>query len=128
VARKKSPHLTDAELRLMNVLWERNSATVAEVCEGLPKDPPLAYSTVLTTMRILEAKGYVRHHKTGRAFVYQPLVPREQARENAVKHLVRRFFENSPELLMLNLMEGKKIDAAELKRLRQRIEDAEAEA
>jgi predicted transcriptional regulator len=126
VARKKSSNLTDAELRLMDVLWEKGSATVADVCEGLPKDPPLAYSTVLTTMRILETKGYVRHHKTGRAFVYQPVVAREQARESAVKHLVRRFFENSPELLMLNLIENKKIDAAELKRLRQKIEEAES--
>jgi predicted transcriptional regulator len=123
LARKKSTNLTDAELRLMDVLWEKGSATVADVSEALPKDPPLAYSTVLTTMRILETKGYVRHHKDGRAFVYQPVVGREQARESAVKHLVRRFFENSPELLMLNLMEGKKIDAAELKRLRQRIEE-----
>jgi predicted transcriptional regulator len=126
VARKKSPNLTDAELRLMDVLWERGSATVSDVCDGLPNDPPLAYSTVLTTMRILENKGYVRHHKDGRAFVYQPVVGREQARESAVKHLVRRFFENSPELLMLNLIEGTKIDAAELKRLRKRIEDAES--
>jgi predicted transcriptional regulator len=126
VARKKSPNLTDAELRLMDVLWEAGSATVAEVCEGLPKEPALAYSTVLTTMRILETKGYVRHYKTGRAFVYLPVVAREQARESAVKHLVRRFFENSPELLMLNLIEGKKIDAAELMRLRQRIEEIES--
>lgn len=126
MARKKSPNLTDAELRLMDVLWEKGSATVSDVCDGLPKDPPLAYSTVLTTMRILENKGYVRHHKDGRAFVYQPVVGREQARESAVKHLVRRFFENSPELLMLNLIEGKKIDAAELKRLRKRIEEAES--
>src|SRR5271163_1946537 len=108
----------------MDVLWEKGTATVAEVCEGLQKEPPLAYSTVLTTMRIVETKGYVRHHKTGRAFVYQPVVAREQARESAVTHLVRRCFENSPELLMLNLIEGKKIDAAELKRLRQRIEEA----
>jgi predicted transcriptional regulator len=125
MARKKSPNLTDAELKLMDVLWEKGSATVADVVESLPKDPPLAYSTVLTTMRILETKGYVRHTKDGRAFVYHPLVGREQARESAVLHLVNRFFENSPELLMLNLIEGKKIDSEELKRLRQRIEEAQ---
>jgi predicted transcriptional regulator len=125
VARKKSPNLTDAELRLMDVLWEKGEATVSDVADALPKNPALAYSTVLTTLRILENKGFVRHTKDGRAFVYHPLVGREQARESAVRHLVRRFFENSPELLMLNLLDGKTVDASELRRLRQRIEEAE---
>ncbi|PYT17407.1 MAG: MarR family transcriptional regulator [Acidobacteria bacterium] len=126
MARKKSPGLTDAELRLMEVLWRKGSATVSDVVESLPKNVPLAYSTVLTTLRILENKGYVRHNKEGRAFVYLPVVGREQARENAVTHLVRRFFENSPELLMLNLLEQKKVAPEELRRLRKRIEEEES--
>lgn len=126
MARKKSPHLTDAELRLMDVLWDAGKATVSDVADALPKNPPLAYSTVLTTLRILENKGFVRHTKDGRAFVYHPVVGREQARESAVTHLVRRFFEDSPELLMLNLLDSKKIDAAELRRLRKKIEEAES--
>ena len=85
------------------------------------KAAPPAYSTVLTTLRILENKGYVRHIKEGRAFVYQPLVQRQKARETAITHLLRRFFEDSPELLVLNLLEGKKIDEDTLKRLRKRI-------
>ena len=125
VARKKSAHLTDAELRLMDVLWEKGDATVSDVADALPNNPALAYSTVLTTLRILENKGFVRHTKDGRAFVYHPVVGREQARESAVTHLVRRFFENSPELLMLNLLDGKKVDASELRRLRKKIEEAE---
>jgi predicted transcriptional regulator len=123
VPRKKSSSLTDAELRLMEVVWEKGKATVAEVVEELPKDVPLAYSTVLTTLRILENKGYLRHTKDGRSFVYQPVVKREQARQNALTHLLRRFFEDSPELLMLNLMERGEISARELARLRKRIED-----
>jgi predicted transcriptional regulator len=126
VSRKKSAHLTDAELRLMDVIWEKGSATVSDVAEALPNNPALAYSTVLTTLRILETKGFVRHTKDGRAFVYHPVVGREQARESAVTHLVRRFFENSPELLMLNLLDGKKVDAAELRRLRRKIDEAES--
>jgi predicted transcriptional regulator len=126
VARKKSAHLTDAELRLMDVLWEKGDATVSDVADALPQNPALAYSTVLTTLRILENKGFVRHTKDGRAFVYHPVVGREQARESAVTHLVRRFFEDSPELLMLNLLDGKKVDAAELRRLRRKIEEAES--
>jgi predicted transcriptional regulator len=123
MARKKSSNLTDAELRLMEVLWEQGPATVSAVVDKLPKSVPLAYSTVLTTLRILENKGYLRHSKGGRAFIYRPIVGREKARENAITHLLRRFFENSPELLMLNLIQGKKIDARELARLRKRIEE-----
>ena len=125
MARKKSHGLTDSELRLMEIVWERGSATVSNVVEGLPKSVPLAYSTVLTTLRILENKGYLGHVQDGRAFIYRPLVAREQARESAVAHLVRRFFEGSPESLMLNLMESSKMDAKELRRLRKRIEEAE---
>jgi predicted transcriptional regulator len=121
--RKKSPSLTDAELRLMDVLWEKGSATVSDVVEGLPKDVLLHYSTVLTTLRILENKGYLDHSKEGRAFVYHPVIGRDQERENAVTHLLRRFFDGSPELLMLNLVEGRKIGPKELQRLRKRIEE-----
>ena len=124
--RKKTVGLTDAELRLMEVLWKKGAATVSDVVDGLPKNVALAYSTVLTTLRILENKGHVRHTKDGRAFVYQAVIRREQARESAVTHLLRRFFEGSPELLMLNLIEGKKIDPRELARLRKRIAEEES--
>jgi predicted transcriptional regulator len=105
----------------MDVLWNRGAGTVSEVLEGVQNDVALAYSTVLTTLRILENKGYLKHRKEGRAFVYRPVVGRDQEREKAVTHLLRRFFEGSPELLMLNLVEGGKVDPEELKRLRQRI-------
>ena len=122
MARKRSSTLTDAELRLMNVLWDKGSATVGEVADGLPRGLPLAYSTVLTTMRILEHKGYVRHTKEGRAFVYHPVVNRGQASRNAVRHILSRFFRNSPELLVLNILEDEQMDAAELDRLRKLIQ------
>ena len=122
MARSKSLNLTDAELRLMEVLWEKGSATVSEVVEGLPHKVALAYSTVITTLRILETKGYLKHTKDGRAFVYQPIVGRREARQSAVTHLVRRFFEGSPERLMLSLLEEKKIDPKELGRLRKLID------
>jgi predicted transcriptional regulator len=120
LARKKSPNLTEAELRLMNVVWEKGSATVATVAEALRDKPDLAYNTVLTTMRILEHKGYLRHTKSdeGRAFLYHPVVGREQASRKAVRHLVSRFFANSPELLVLNLLEDEEITENELQRIR----------
>jgi predicted transcriptional regulator len=128
VARKRSPNLTEAELRLMDVLWERGSATVAEVAEALPKELGLAYNTVLTTMRILEDKGYLAHSKSdeGRAFVYRPVVGRQEAGRNAVRYLVSRFFRNSPELLVLNLLEDEELSEPELRRIRQMLaEDAQ---
>ena len=126
LAGKKSLGLTEAELRLMQVLWKRGSATVSAVVDDLPKSVPLAYSTVLTTLRILETKGYVAHAKDGRAFIYRPVVGEEEARESAIGHLVRRFFDGSPELLVLKLIEREKIGPKELKRLRQRIEEDKA--
>lgn len=106
---------------MMEVLWAREAATVGEVMEALPLSIPLAYSTVLTTLRILENKGYLRHSKEGRAFVYRATVGREEARQNAVANLLRRFFQDSPELLVLNLVQGNRIDTEELDRLRRRI-------
>jgi len=124
VARRKSSSLTDAELRLMQILWAKGSATVSEVLEALPAKPALAYSTVITTLRILETKGYVRHKKDGRAFQYEPLVGRQDARRSAVRQVLDRFFEGSPELLMASLFESGEIDTAEFRRLRKMIEDA----
>ena len=122
MARQKSPTLTEAELRLMDIIWERGRATVNEVADALPGDAPLAYSTVLTTMRILERKGYIRHKKEGRAFVYEAVVDRGQASRSALRYLLSRFFRNSPELLVLNILEDEEIDPRELKRLKSLIE------
>ncbi len=122
MGRKKSQTLTEAELPIMEVLWEKRSATVGDVAEALAKEKPVAYNTVLTLMRILERKGYVRHTKDGRAFVYHPVLDRGQARQNALRHLLSRFFEDSPELLMLNLLREENVDREELYRLRKMIE------
>lgn len=123
--RKRSPTLTEAELRLMNILWEKGRATVGEVARALPRRLALAYNTVLTTLRILEQKGYIRHEKQGRAFVYQPVLNRGQARRRAIRYLVSRFFNDSPELLVLNILEHQKLDSGELKRLKKMIEETE---
>jgi len=109
----------------MNVLWQRGEATVSEVVNALAKDSRLAYSSVLTTLRILERKGYVRHRKLGRAFVYQPLVAREDAQRSAVRFVVSRFFKNSPELLVLNVLENEELSSKELRKLRKLIDEAE---
>ncbi|MGD0757603.1 MAG: BlaI/MecI/CopY family transcriptional regulator [Candidatus Sulfotelmatobacter sp.] len=125
MARKKSTNLTEGELRLMDVLWKKRQATVGDVVASLPENPPLAYSTVLTTMRILEAKGYLRHTKKGRAFVYEPLIAQEEASTKALRHLVSRFFGGSRELLVLNLLREETIGRAELRRIKKMIADSE---
>lgn len=125
MARNRSATLTEAELRIMNVLWERRSATVHEVLESMPPKPALAYNSVLTIVRILEKKGYVKHAKDGRAYVYMPLVDRESATRSEVRRLVSRFFANSPELLVLNILEDESIDAEEIARLRQLLEKSQ---
>ncbi len=127
MARKKSPTLTEAELRLMEVLWQKRRATVAEVAEALPP-PPLAYNTVLTTMRILEQKGYVRHQEEGRAYVYEPLVERDDAAKNAVGHLLKRFFGNKSAALALRLVEEERPSDDELARLKALIEKYEEQS
>jgi predicted transcriptional regulator len=125
LARKKSPNLTDSELRLMEVIWQKGSATVAEVADGLPKSLNLAYNTVLTTLRILERKGYLRHTtaKDSRAFIYTPLVSREQASRTAVGLLLGRFFGGSAKALVLNLIEDERLNDAELKRVRELLKE-----
>jgi predicted transcriptional regulator len=124
LARKRSTTLTEAELRLMEVLWQKGQATVAEVTAALPP-PPIAYNSVLTTMRILEQKGYVDHEESGRAFVYRPLVEREAAAQNAVGHVLSRFFDNSAGELALRLIENEKPSQDELARLKALIEQYE---
>ena len=121
MARRKSPTMTEVELELMEVLWEKGEATVSEVVEALPEQR-LAYSSVLTMMRILEQKGYVVHEKEGRAFVYRPLINRQQAQKSVIGYLLKRFFNNSPELLVVNLLEHEDVGPDEIKRLRQMIE------
>jgi predicted transcriptional regulator len=122
LARSKSATLTEAELRIMNVLWEKGSATVHEVLQALPPKPTLAYNSVLTIIRILETKGYVSHVKDRRAHVYMPKIDRKDATRFEVRHLVSRFFGNSHEQLVLNILEESSIDADELARVRQLLE------
>ena len=119
---RKSPTLTEAELRLMDVLWEKGPGTVHQLLEALPERPSLAYNSVLTTIRILEKKGYVQHLKDGRAYVYQAVIGRKEATRSEVRNLVGRFFKNSHELLLLNLLEDRNLDAQELQRLRDLLE------
>ncbi len=101
----------------MNVLWVKGPCTVQQVLEALAGQA-LAYNSVLTTIRILERKGYVEHSKDGRAHVYVPLIERKEASKSEIRHLVNRFFKDSHELLVLNILEDRGLESEELERLR----------
>ena len=119
---RKSLTLTEAELRIMEVLWNKGPATVQQVLDVLPERPALAYNSVLTTVRILEKKGYVVHLKDGRAHVFQPLLGRKQASQSEIRHLIGRFFGDSHEELALNILEDRGLDSDEIQRLRQLLQ------
>jgi BlaI family transcriptional regulator, penicillinase repressor len=121
---KQSATLTEAELRIMDVLWRKGSGTVQQVLDWLPST--LAYNSVLTTIRILEKKGHVKHAKDGRAHVYEPVIGREEATRSEIRHLVSRFFRNSHEALVLNILRDEQIDAGQLMRMRAMLEDSDS--
>ena len=128
MARRRSPTLTDVETRIMTVLWDKERASVAEVVTALKSKYAAAYSTVQTMLRILETKGYVKHDKSGRAFIYRPVIDLRQARRRALSHLVARLFDNSPSLLILNVLEDDQIKPDELERLKKLIHEGGQEA
>lgn len=122
MARKPSALLTDAELRLMQVIWKQGGSTVQDVVNAFPTNALPAYSTVLTTLRILERKGYLSHRKQGRAFVYEPVVDKDTVQQGALRHFMQRFFDGSPELLAMNLMENTELDLDDLAHLKALID------
>lgn len=124
MARKPSIGLTDAEHRIMNVLWDLSEATVGDVVERIDGPSRPAYNTVLTLLRILERKGYVRHEKQGRAFIYAPIVNRVEARRGALTHLLSRFFDGSREQLVMDLLGHDDVDADQLAQVKTLLNDA----
>ena len=125
---KPSNTLTEAELRIMRILWDRGESLVSDLVSAMPAHAPLAYTSVLTTVRILEQKGYVEHRQEGRAFLYSPCVAEYDASRSEVRHVLHRFFDNSRERLMLSLLGESDITAEELQRLKEAIAQAEAAA
>jgi predicted transcriptional regulator len=123
--RKKTPMLTNAEHRIMEVIWARGSATVAEVVEALEgKD---AYTTILTLIRILKAKGYLSSRKEGRAFVFTPAVDRETVARRAAHQLLSKFFGGSPSELVLSFLRDEELTPEELDHIKQKIQNAEGD-
>ena len=113
--------LHERELELMRLLWERGSATAAEMQEAITDE--LAYTTVLTILRRMEAKGYVFREEEGRGHRYFPAVEAGQARESALERLTRGLFEGSAEMLLTHLLSREKLSEAQLHRLREMVSE-----
>jgi len=124
MARKSSATLTEVEQRLMEVVWDRKSATVSEVVAALASAHQVAFNTVQTMLRILERKGYLRHKAEGRAFRYYPIVNRQQASTSAVRQVLNRFFDGAPGKLAINILENQRLSATEITQLRRLIDEA----
>jgi BlaI family transcriptional regulator, penicillinase repressor len=113
--------LGDRELDVMSVLWLHGSGTVGEVREWLDAD--LAYTTVLTILRNLEAKEFVSHEEEGRAHRYFPRVAQRTAQRSALSRLVDKLFEGSPEELLTRLVDDHALSSGELRRLARRVSE-----
>ena len=124
--RKKNLTLTNAEHRIMEVIWARGSATVADVVEALKGED--AYTTILTLMRILKDKGYLSSRKEGRAFVFGPKVDRDTVARKAVNQLLSKFFAGSPSELVLSFLREEELTPAELDAIKQKIMDSGKES
>ena len=122
---KKSITLTEAELRLMKILWRRGESAVGDLVAAMPEGETLAYNSVLTTIRILEQKGYVQHRQEGRAFIYSPCIAEHEASRTEIRHIMQRFFGDSRERLLLSLLRDDEVTAEELQRLKDAISIAE---
>src|ERR1035437_3933427 len=125
---RKSNTLTEAELRLMKLLWQRGESAVSDLVAAMPEGETLAYTSVLRTVCILEQKGYVHHRQERRAFLYSPCVEEREASQSEIRHTMQRFFGNSRERLLLSLLGDDEIDPEELQRLKEAIARAADDA
>lgn len=131
MARSASPQLTEAENRIMSVLWDRGEASVRDVTDALAVEHGLAYTTVLTTIRIMADKGYVGFRKDGRAHIYHPLLSREGAQKQALGSLVKSLFGGSPQRLAQHLIQEEQLTLDDIEALRAELlkgQDGEGEA
>jgi predicted transcriptional regulator len=122
MARPRSPVPTDSERAILEILWKKQEASVREVADELAKKKAVAYTTVLTMFGILAKKGLVTHRSEGRAFIYRAAISRGEARRQALEHLLKQFFNGSPDVLAQHLVDEHDIDLPELKALQQQID------
>jgi BlaI family penicillinase repressor len=123
--RPSSATLTPQELELMKIVWQKGEATVRDVYETLLERRRIAYTTVMTMMRVLEKKGYVKTHRVNRAYVYRPTRPERQVLRSMVREFVDRVFNGSAQPLLVHLVEDRRLSSQELEELERLIREAE---
>ena len=124
--RPKSPTLTEQELEIMKIVWGRGEATVRDVYETLLERRKIAYTTVMTMMKILEQKKYLRKSQDDRAYVYRPAKPKKQVIQGMVREFVDRVFNGSAEPLLVHLMEDQKLSGKDLEEISRMIREGRA--
>lgn len=117
--------LAKLELALMKIIWEKGKATVHEVQQALPPDEHLAYTTILTVLRILEEKGFLKHDVDGRTYVYHPIVKQHEVNQGMLKDLLDRLFDGSRVALLNTLLQAERISQEELQELKELIDEKE---
>jgi BlaI family penicillinase repressor len=123
MARPGNKGLTDYELTVIKLLWEEAPLSVAEILERFPKKPKPAYTSLLTNVRAMEKKGYLRHQKEGKAFLYSPVLKKDDYKTSEIKKLIDRFFGGSKLELAVNLIKEEQLGAADMKKLKSILED-----
>jgi predicted transcriptional regulator len=121
--RPKHTTLTPQELEIMKLVWQRDSATVRDIYEALLEHRKIAYTTVMTMMKILETKGYLKKRRQNRAFVYRPAHPKNQIIGGMLREFIDRVFNGSAEPLLVHLVKTRKIRQEELQKIKRMIEE-----
>ena len=119
MARRKSKTFTERELEIMRILWEQDEATVRDMQRALP--PGRHYNSVLTIVRVLEAKGHIKHRQEGRGFVYRAVAPQEESRSKALAHLIENVFGGSFESIVLNMVDRGDLTLEQLDEIRRKL-------
>ena len=123
---KKARVLTPLERRIMRVLWDGGAGNVQKVLQGLRGEPQLAYTTVQTTLNVLERKGNVKRKLVGRAYEYSAIVSQEAANSHAIKDVLQQVFRGSVDDLLLSLVRSKQLDAQKLAELQEKLQTSES--
>lgn len=121
--RPRQPGLTENELAVMKILWIQAPLKISDILDLLQKTPKPAYTSLLTLVQAMEKKGYIRHQKVGKAFVYLPILQQKNFLTSEIKRIAKRLFGGSPGKLVLNLVENEQLSEAEIKTLKQMLKD-----
>ena len=121
--RPRQPGMTENELEVMQALWEQSPLKVSDILDLIEREPKPAYTSLLTLVQTMEKKGYIKHLKDGKAFLYSPVLQQKKFLAAEVKRMAKRLFGGSPGALVLNLVENEQLSKNEIEALKQLLKD-----